>query len=195
MANRMHFLRMAAILAVAASTIALVAACGADADSGIGGSRDQKISAADQIFTIDDLRSVGYKTSKQYDVAELPGAIAAWYGFFKSDLKNPRDYEVRFYSSHKDAVALGIDPADEASGADAKLDEDTASWTVGLKDRKRLSSGGTADLAAWSGSLQTKYGDFVVVGNMALLCEGTNSAEALERCEPLVDLLTSDQGQ
>ena len=60
--------------------------------------------------------------------------------------------------------------------------------------RKRLSSAGTADLAARSGTLQTKYGDFVVVGNMVMLCEGANSEEALERCEPLVDLLTNDQG-
>ena len=66
---------------------------------------------------------------------------------------------------------------------------ETATWTVGLNDRKRLSSGGSADLAAWSGSVQTKYGDYVIVGNMVLLCEGTDSDAALSRCSAFVDAI------
>ena len=167
-------------------------ACGSD-----GGARSeapvlQQISPSSRIFSIDDLKLAGYKTSKHYDVTDLPGAVDAWFGFFKADGKNPSDYEVRFYGSHEDAVALGVAPADEASGEDAKLDEETTSWTVGLKDRKKLFSGGAADLSAWSGKVQTKYGDFVVLGNMVLLCEGANSEEALERCDALLQNVAPD---
>ena len=122
----------------------------------------------------------------EYDITDLPGAVDAWFGFFKVDGQNPIDYEARFYNSHDDAVAFGVLMAEEASGEDALLDKETTSWSVGLNDRKKLASGGTADLAAWSGTLQTKYGEYVVLGNMVLLCEGTNSEEALLRCNALL---------
>ncbi|MCH8223534.1 MAG: hypothetical protein IH868_09015, partial [Chloroflexi bacterium] len=176
----MNFRRVAVPLLLLAAI-----ACGSDGGASSAPPGQQQITVLGRIFSVDDLKSAGFKTSKQYDVTDLPGAVDAWFGFFKADGKNPIDYEVRFYGSHEDAIAFGVAPADEASGEDAKLDEGTTSWPVGLKDRKKLASGGTADLAAWSGKLQTKYGDFVVLGNMVLLCEGTNSEEALERCDAL----------
>ena len=162
------------------------AGCGSDDGAGSSAAEQQQITASERIFSVDDLKIAGYKASKQYDVTDLPGAVDAWFGFFKADGQNPIDYEVRFYGSHEDAVALGVSMADEASGEDALLDEETTSWQVGLNDRKKLASGGTADLAAWSGKIGTKYGDYVVLGNMVLLCEGTDSATALEHCEALL---------
>jgi len=34
-----------------------------------------------------------------------------------------------------------------------------------------------------------KYGDFVIFGNMVILCEGDDSGQSLERCELLLDAL------
>lgn len=170
------------------ATFATVAvACGSD--SGGGSSDDParaQITASDRIFTVADLKTAGYKASKQYDVTDLPGAVDAWFGFFKVDGQNPIDYEARFYINHDDAVAFGVSMADEASGENALLDKETTSWSVGLNDRKKLASGGTADLAAWSGKIGTKYGDYVILGNLVLLCEGKDSVEALARCDALL---------
>ncbi len=184
--------RRVAALGILAAVASLAAACGSDGGATSDGPALQQITASSRIFSVDDLKTAGYKTSKQYDVTDLPGAVDAWFGFFKADGKNPIDYEVRFYGSHEDAVAFGVALADEASGEDAKLEEENTSWAVGLKDRKKLASGGTADLAAWSGKVQTKYGDYVVLGNMVLLCEGNNSEEALERCDALLQNVATD---
>lgn len=41
-----------------------------------------------KIFSVDDLVKAGYKKSKQFDVATVPGAVEVWYGFFnKKTLK------------------------------------------------------------------------------------------------------------
>ena len=36
-----------------------------------------------------------------------------------------------------------------------------------------------------------KYGDYVILGNVWMLCEGADSGQGLERCEALVDPLTA----
>ena len=169
-------------LAVAAA-ITLVACGGGEPDAPL-----ERVIDDSRIFTVDDLRAAGMKASKQYDVAELPGGVDAWYGFVR-DATGPRDVEVRFYASHADAVALGTKLADEASGDDALVDEDTATWVVGVKDRIRLSSGGTADLAAWSGKRRPNYADFVIFGNMVLLCQGDEPEQSVVLCHELITAL------
>ena len=141
-----------------------------------------------RIFTIDDLRAAGMKASKQYDVSELPGGVDAWYGFIR-DATGPKDVEVRFYASHADAVSLGTELADEASGDDALVDEDTATWVVGVRDRVRRASGGTADLAAWSGQRRPNYADFVIFGNMVLMCQGDEPEQSVVLCHELIAAL------
>ena len=89
------------------------------------------------------------------------------------------------------AVALGTELADEASGDDALVDEETATWIEGVKDRVRLSSGGTADLAAWSGQRVPNYADFVIFGNMILLCQGDEPQQSLHLCHELIDALNA----
>ena len=86
--------------------------------------------ACERISSVDDLKTAGYKTSKQYDVTDIP-------------------------------------------------------WPY-------VGSSGTADLAAWSGKVGPKYGDYVVVGNMVLLCEGTDSATAMDRCNALLANVVGD---
>jgi hypothetical protein len=140
------------------------------------------------IFMVDDLRTNGMKASKNYDVADLPGGVDAWYGFIQTE-SGPMDIEVRFYASHADAVALGTELAEEVSGDDANIEEETTTWVVGYKDRQRMRSGGTADLAAWSGKRGPNYGDFVIFGNMVLLCQGDDPEESLVVCHELITSL------
>ena len=167
----------------------LLVACGSG-DGSANRAGFQKITDTPQTFEIADFKSIGFKASKQYDVSDLPGGVDAWYGFVQSST-GPKDVEVRFYSSHADAVALGTELADEASGDDALVEEETATWVVGVKDRIRLSSGGTADLAAWSGQRVPNYADFVIFGNMILLCQGDEPRQSLDLCHELIDTLNT----
>jgi hypothetical protein len=138
-----------------------------------------------QIFTVANLETAGMKTSKQYDVSDLPGGVDAWYGFIRTD-SGPMDIEARFYSSHADAMALGTALADAVSGEDADIEEETTPWTEGYKDRQRMRSGGTADLAAWSGQRGPNYADFIIYGNMVLLCQGDDPEQSIETCHELI---------
>ena len=144
-----------------------------------------------QIFTVEDLRGAGMKASKQYNVEDLPGGVDAWYGFVQNE-SGAQDVEVRFYASHGDAVALGTDPAAEVSGYAAAIEEDLTTWPVGYKDRQRLRSGGTADLAAWSGQRGPNYADFVIFGNMVLLCQGDDPEQSIALCHELIAALVGD---
>ena len=92
----------------------------------------ERVIDSDQIFTVEILRSAGMKTSKQYDVTDLPGGIDAWYGFIKG-VTGPKDIEARFYNSHQDAVELGTALAEEVSGDDANVDKETTTWKEGVK--------------------------------------------------------------
>lgn len=172
---------LAALTAAAAITLV---ACG----SGESDAPLERVIDDSRIFTMDDLKTAGMKASKQYDVSDLPGGVDAWYGFVRSG-SGPKDVEARFYATHADAVALGTELADEASGGDALVDEETATWVVGVKDRIRLVSGGTADLAAWSGSRTPNYADFVIFGNMILLCQGDEPEESVALCHELITAL------
>jgi len=142
-----------------------------------------------RIFTVQELRTAGMKTSKQYDVSDLPEGVDAWYGFIKTD-RGPMDIEVRFYANHADAVSFGTALAEEVSGVDADVDEETTTWLVGVKDRVRMKSGGTADLAAWSGQRRPNYADFVIFGNIVLLCQGDEPRQSVVVCHELIASLS-----
>jgi hypothetical protein len=171
-------------VAVAVISVALVAACGSgDPDVPL-----LRVSDDGRIYAVDDLENAGMKVSKQYDVADLPGGVDARYGFIRTD-RGPFDIEARFYASHDDAVTLGTEFAMEVTGDDADIEEDTTMWPEGYKDRQRMRSGGTADLAAWSGQRGPNYADFVIVGNMILLCQGDVPKESIETCYELIDAI------
>ncbi len=190
--------RRVAATVVLATVIATLVACG----SSTGGKDSaapqtetfQKVLPSDRIFAANDLLDVGFKQSRHYDVEGLPEATDALSGFWGPDPYSRKDFEVRFYKSHADAVEYGTAMAEEASGDDAKLDEDTATWKEGIKDRKRLSSGGSSDLAAWSGSVKPKYGDYSIFANMVVLCEGLDAAQAKETCASFVEALRAPGG-
>ena len=175
----------------------LATACGSEGDPADKGEEGfQKITASDRILTIDDLKAIGYKTSKQYEVEGLPSAVDAWLGFWGPDPYSRKDYELRFYASHADAVEHGVPLADEATGEKAWDYKDNPTWEQGAKDRWQLERVGMGAVGAHVASGPSpKYADFAVFGNIAMLCEGADSSQSLERCEGLVNALSGDGGQ
>ena len=142
-----------------------------------------------RIFAVAELRTAGMKTSRQYDVSDLPAAVDALYGFIQTD-SGPMDVEARFYASHVDAVSFGAALAAEVSGEDANVDAETTTWREGVKDRSRMSGGGSSDLAAWSEQRRPNYADYVIFGNMILLCQGDESIQSVEVCHELIASLS-----
>ena len=65
------------------------------------------VTPSDKIFAFQDLKNIGFKKSREYNVSDLEGATEAWYGFWGEDEYSRKDYEIRFYSSHQNAVSLG----------------------------------------------------------------------------------------
>jgi len=167
-------------------------ACGSGdtaAEAGPGGATAfQKVTPSDRIFTLDDFTAVGFRKSREYDVEGLTGATGAWFGWWEPDGDDPVDYEVRLYASHEDAVALGTSFAEEASGEDAVLNSNDATWKGDVRDRRSI-IGGVPGGGARSGA-GPKYGDYAIFGNMVLLCEGTTEDHSLERCAGLIAAVT-----
>lgn len=186
--------RRSAIFAVLFSVLLIgLTACGSDngdSSSGNGGGAaagDNADAVGSSVldngrtYTIDDIRAVsGAKIPKQYDVTDLPGATDAWNAILQQ-----KEYEVRFYPSHSDAVSMGTSWAASVSGKDALVVGDDVIWEEGAKDRRQCNRS-----VAHSGCNYTaRYGDFVILGNMILLCEGKDIEEALKTCEVMTDEL------
>ena len=166
---------------------AVSVACGGSDGAAAQGESLQKITPSEQLFTLDDFSANGFKVAKEYNVEGLTGATGAWFGFWRPEGSDAKEYEIRFYASHADAVQFGTPFADEATGEDAVLDEDEATWKEGIRDRRYFFAGllGTHG----SGSVQAKYGGYAIYGNMVLLCEGANADHSLGRCAALIDVL------
>jgi len=139
----------------------------------------QKITPSDHIYAIEDFRTAGLKASKSYDVADLSHAVAAWHGVFGG-----KDFEVRFYASHADAVEFGAAPAGHVSGKNGTVSGPDVLWEEGERDRRKcVPRGGLSE----HGCLQTaRYGDYAITGNAVVLCEGLDSETALEACAALL---------
>ena len=165
--------------------IALVSCGGGSNDTESETEFARRVVATDSVYSVDDFLTTGFKQSKTYDVSELPGAVAAVYGFWQPPGDESVDYELRFYPSHGQAVADGTGLAEEVTGPDAAVTEDDSTWSEGVRDRR--SSGFTS--GGGGGSLAPKHGDFMIYGNVILLCQGRDSGQSLERCNALISRL------
>ena len=176
-----------AMVVALGTALLAVAACG-----GGGEAADepafQRIDPSGGVYTIDDFLAVGFKKSKQYDVTGLPGGIDARLGFFGPDPSSRKQYELRFYASHEDAVQQGIPLAEEVTGEDAAEYRLTPTWEDGARDRWVSSSGGHYGGLELRGPSPV-YGGYAVYGNVLMLAEAPDSEQALERCESLVRAL------
>lgn len=149
-------------LVMIAALLLLAAACGSDSPAAEAESNaaDDAAMAGDtndfgfeismtaspaSIFTIDDVKSTGWKSSKELPADLLEGASAVWFGFYEQ-----KNLEVWIYDSHENAKTLGSTPASEIVAA------------------SRGVSGGAAGPYM---KQTTHYGAFGVVGNLIILCE------------------------
>ncbi len=147
--------------------------------------RQVTILSTDRTYEVADFEAISnFKLNKNYDVEGLTDADSAIYGFFGPDPYDRQEYEVRFYPDHATASTIGVDFANEATGSKAIIASATQRWDEGLSQRRTCAANirgshhsGRCDLA--------KYGDFVVAGNLVLLCQGRDSDTALENCEAL----------
>ena len=145
----------------------------------------------DAVYTVDDLvNTKNYKKSKEYKTEGLDEATAAIYGFFGPDPYDRQEFEARFYPDHDTAITVGVDFADEATGPDAVIAKDIQRWDEGLVQR-RACSGNTRGSHHSGKCDNAKYGDYVVAGNLVLLCQGKDSETSLANCNALMDALQS----
>lgn len=179
-----RYLPLLALAALLATVSVLTAACASEEQpaeniqaAGEPAAPDfQRITPSDRTYTVDDLRAFGMKANLEYDVEGLPEAIGAWRAIY-----NQKEFEARFYASHEDAVAYGTGPADEVTGPDATLFGEGVSWQPGANNRKICGHASIGSAA--NAGCDAKFGDYVIYGNLILLCEGENSEESLTRCE------------
>ena len=141
----------------------------------------EKITDSGIIFSIQEIKEMGFKKNHEYKVDDLPGAVSAYFGFIKNDLGDPEDYEIRFYNNHSDAIELGIKYTDNVTGENGCISKDCALWTEGLKHRIRMSDLGT---------LHPKYMSYIVYNNFILMCSGYDEGEALSKCTSIINKLT-----
>ena len=185
-------MKTAILVTLLAAFGAIATACGS---SGSGAGDFVQVRTAPANYTIDDLKAIGLKASKQYDVEGLPDGLDAWKGFWGLDPYSRNDYEIRFYASHDIAVSSGQDLAIEATGDEFEASRDSQTWTVGVKDRWQTR--GVTDVSS-AGSRQSPgptYQDWAILGNMVILCDGLDSEQALIRCASLIDnLLPGEAG-
>jgi len=118
-----------------------------------------QITLPDGVFTAEDVEAAGWKNSKELSPETLPGATSVWYGFYQQ-----RDVEVRVYESQAEAISLGQDLADTATGR--------------RKPNSMIDTGTTNAQT----TTRTSYLAYGIVGNLVLLCE-----IKIEDCQGLLD--------
>lgn len=174
-------------IALVAATITLIA-CGTSSEGADTADTTiidypWEVLQPDSTFTIEDLRAVqGVKANKEYDVTDLPAATAAWRILF-----NKHDYEVRFYPDQTTAIEQGAPYAEHVTGDNAVVVGDEVLWEEGAKDRRRCSRNEKTPHAGCSYS--SRYWDFVILGNMIMMCEGLESDQAIRNCDELIELI------
>jgi|TARA_B110000438_G_scaffold24284_1_gene22479 hypothetical protein len=161
----MHKIKFSFLLVVLAAISISVVGCGSSSvDESVSSDEDTgdgvQITQPDGVFTVDDVAAVGWKKSKEFSVETLPGATSVWYGFYQQ-----RDVEVRVYESQSEAISLGQELADKATGR--------------RKPSSMIDSGAITNAQT---STRTSYLTYAIVGNLIMLCE-----IKIEDCQSLVD--------
>ena len=165
------------------------AASSADEAPQSSGPPGVEIVATHVLYTTDDLiNTPNFKKSKEYEVEGLDEATAAIYGFFGPDPYDRQEFEARFYPDHETAITVGVDFADEATGPEAVIAKDIQRWDEGLTQR-RSCSGNTRGSHHSGKCDNAKYGDYVIAGNMVLLCQGKDSETSLANCNDLMEAI------
>jgi len=136
----------------------------------------------DKIYSEEDFDHQSVKFNKKYDVAELPLAISA-----KRIIFDKKYVEARLYETSATAYAEGKTYAESVTGPDGIVSGDAVMWKEKERDRRKcvpkagLSEAGCDQVA--------RYGGFLISGNMVLLCEGLDMADAHNLCQKLIEQL------
>ncbi|SVA07909.1 uncharacterized protein METZ01_LOCUS60763 [marine metagenome] len=150
-----------------------------------------QVSDPGQTFTLDDLLGTTFKQSSSYSTEGLPGSSNVSYGFLRIPGGDPYEYEVRFYTSHRQAVDLGTPLAIEGSGETAVLSKSDSTYKEGVKNR-RMACGSGVGGGARSG-ICSKFGSYAIFGNIVMLCQGADKAQSVERCGLLATELMANE--
>ena len=161
----MHKIKFSLLLVVLAAISISVGGCGSSSvDESVASDEDTgdgvQITQPDGVFTVDDVAAAGWKKSKEFSVETLPGATSVWYGFYQQ-----RDVEVRVNESQSEAISLGQELADKATGR--------------RKPSSMIDSGAITNAQT---STRTSYLTYAIVGNLIMLCE-----IKIEDCQGLID--------
>jgi len=136
----------------------------------------------DKIYSEEDFDHPSVKFNKKYDVSELPFAISA-----KRIIFNKKYVEARLYETSDTADTEGKTYAESVTGPDGVVSGDAVMWKEKERDRRKcvpkagLSEAGCDQVA--------RYGGFLISGNMVLLCEGLDMADAHNLCQKLIEQL------
>jgi hypothetical protein len=141
---------------VIAALIVLAIACGNESNGSAAAAPDSEdtnefgfdvamTAKPGSTFTIDDVKAVGWKSSKQLPADQLEGVSAVWFGYYQQ-----KNLEVWIYKTHEDAVDLGTGPAGEI-----------------VEATRGVSGGGAGPYMKQT----THYGAYGVIGNLIVLCE------------------------
>ena len=147
--------------------------------------REIHVLSEDNNYSVNDFENLkNFKLSKEYDVEGLKSAESAIYGFFGPDPYDRQEFEVRFYPDHETALGDGVDFANEATGPEAVIACSVQRWDEGLSQR-RACAGNTRGSHHSGKCDNAKYGNYVIAGNVVLLCQGKDSETALSNCDEL----------
>ena len=175
------------ILALLLLMLSLAISCRSSSETASQGLA--KITPSETIYTLDDLKAIAFKKDQTFDVEGLTAATHAYYGLWGLDPYDRKEFEVRFYESHADAVEFEVVFADERTGPDAVIKTGETMWEEGSKEARscaRTSSNSNCHLS--------KYGDYVIYGNMILICQSRDSGTSLDECGELLSSLVPETG-
>ena len=178
-------MKIVLFIAIALGLMSTAIGCGTESGSAAADDPQSRIVRTDGTYALDDFLAVGFKKGKTFDVEGLTGATDAYYGFWGLDPYDRKEFEARFYLSHSDAVEFGTFFADERIGEDAKIKKDKATWKQGLKEARACVRGRTGYNDSSDCSV-SRYGNYVIYGNVILVCEGPDASSARKNCDALL---------
>ena len=148
----------------------------------------EKITDSGIIFSIQEIKEMGFKKNHEYKVDDLPGAVSAYFGFIKNELGDFQDYEIRFYSNHDEAIKLGSKYADNIVGENACVKKDCSLWLENLNQRQQI-DGGPSIMESMAGTRNAKYKSYVIYNNLILFCPGNDEDDSMKNCTIVIDKL------
>lgn len=174
----------------------LIFACGGSDEAGnestSTGTFFERVEDNSVTYTVDDFTDIGYKKAKTVKQDKLmDGMTNAYWGFWKVPYKDWSgkdmiDYELRFFSSHADAVSMGEKSADLRTGENAQIRKKStedpnalhpigADWPELLKEARECQGDGGHHTGA---CIVPKYADYKILGNVIILGQGADLEES-----------------